>query len=460
MKRILLINPPIYFDKFGQPHAIDVSIPPLGLVYLASYLNDKSATFKAEILDMAAEKVSLTAVRERILAEKYFATGITSMTPQLQGAVELAQNIKAVNPAIKIFLGGPHISSQPDFVQHFKMFDYAICGEAEKTFLNSLESILLDQVIDKIQFGEIIDNLDEIPIWDRQLINPKLYSKTAPLIFSRGCPFECYFCSRSAISPKVRYRSAENLIQEIEQHNLKNIDFQDDTFTLNQVKVKELCQKIIQKNLKLKWVCNTRIDLVDEELLKLMHQAGCQQINFGIESGSERVRQEIVNKGQFTNQQTHQVFHWCQKYQIKIAGYFILGHPTESTSELEETESLILKSPLSVIGLSLPTPFPGSKLYTLAQEDGVINIEKIYAFANKQIKEGYIGNYPVYLSKNINSEYILSEMKKINRQFFFRPRIIWQKLIEDIGSWSKLKFDIKNLWALVANGVPVRKIYK
>ncbi|MFC1622622.1 B12-binding domain-containing radical SAM protein [Patescibacteria group bacterium] len=459
MKKILLINPPIYFDSNGKPHAIDVSVPPLGLIYLASYINKKSDTFKAEILDVAVEKINLKEIKQRILDEKYFALGITAMTPQLQGAVELAQRIKK-EIDIPTFLGGPHVSSQPSFMQVFECFDYAICNEAEKTLLNSLEDLLVNKPIQKIQIGETIDNLDEIPIWDRNLVNIKKYSKTASLIFSRGCPFDCYFCSRSAISQKIRYRSVDNLIQEIKNYKLKNIDFQDDTFTIDQEKVIELCQKIIQKNLKIKWTCNTRIDLVNEELLKLMSQAGCCQINFGIEAGDEKIRKEIVHKGDFTNIQIKQIIQICHVNKIQVAGYFILGHPTETQIELQETKNMILKYNFDLIGLSLPTPFPGSELYNIAKQAGIINEQKICSFAKKELGQGYAGNYPIYISENLSHKHVFELMKEINRKFYLQPRIIWQRLKTDFTSFEKMKFNFKNLIALIKTGVPVRKIYK
>lgn len=464
MNKVLLINPPLYFDQ-GKSYAIDTTVPPLGLFYLASYINHYSNNIKVEVMDVAAEKLNLNKIKDKISAGNYFAIGLTSMTPQLQGAVELARFIKQnFGEKMKIFLGGPHISADKNFIKRQpEIFDYAILGEAEKTFLESLNKLLDGQNILKIQTAEPVLELDAIPIIDKKIIKRKNYNGRESMLFSRGCLFNCYFCSRPSIDRNVRYRSVENLIQEIKQScsgNKGRVDFQDDTFTLNKKKVVEFCQYVLSEKLKIKWTCNTRIDLVDENLLILMKKAGLVQINFGLESGSEKIRREVINKGDFTNQDIIQVLDLCKKNKIKIAGYFIIGHPTETEQELLETKKMILTYPFDLIGLSIPTPFPGSKLYQIAHHEGIINEKIIDDFAEKKLGLGYAGVYPVYISKNLTSEYIFNKLKEINLKFYFQPRIIWQRIKQDFLSWQNFKLDFLSLTSIVINGVPARKPYK
>ena len=344
-KTVLLINPPLYFDK-GQPESLDVSYPPLGLLYLASYINKYSTKFKAKIIDIGNEKILLSEVINIIKKNKPYVFGITSMTPQLQGTIELASHLKKNFQKIPLFLGGPHISADPDFLlRHKLLFDYGITGEAEITFLDSLNKILQKKQLPKIQSSLPPSDLDKLPFPDKKLIKRQNYKQTESMMFSRGCPYQCYYCSRPSISRLVRYRSSKNLISEIKKCYTVckgQISFQDDTFTMKREKVIEFCQEIIKQKLKISWDCNTRIDLVDQKLLSLMKQAGCRQINFGIESGNERVRKEIIHKGNFTNKDIDQVFLWCKKYKIKIACYFMIGHPTETKKELNDTKKMIL----------------------------------------------------------------------------------------------------------------------
>ncbi|MFC1790652.1 B12-binding domain-containing radical SAM protein [Patescibacteria group bacterium] len=462
-KKVVLINPPLYFSH-GIPHALDVSVPPLGLIYLASYVNKYSKRFKASVIDVGAESFSLSQMRSELERLKPFAIGISSMTPQLQGAVELARFLKKnFKKDFKNFLGGPHVSADPDFINRFKgIFDYAITGEAEKTFLESIEKLLDGQKISKIQAGEVVMDLDLIPLPDRKLIKREKYSQRESMLFSRGCPYHCYYCSRPSISRFVRYRSVNNLITEIKgvyRYCRGKIDFQDDTFNLNRNRVLEFCAAVKKEKLKLDWRCNARIDLADEELIKKMKEAGCSLIHFGIEAGNERIRREVVNKGTFTNQQIYDVISWCQKYKIKFAGYFMMGHPGETSKNLKETQQMILKSGINLLGLSIPTPFPGSKLYKIACRRGIVNSKIIDAFAKKKLGEGYVGNYPVLVSEKLTEERVFGFMQETNRKFYLNFKTLVRKFREDFGSFTKLSRDAGDLFSLILRGISTRKPY-
>ncbi len=461
--KVILFNPPLNFVQ-GLPSAIDVSVPPLGILYLASYINFYSSEFKALVVDVAAERLSLKEIYAEVKKEKPFAVGISSMTPQLQGAVELAKFLKEkLGGKTKIFLGGPHVSADPGFLFRFPgLFDYGITGEAEKTFLESLIKLSEGRRIPKIQKGEPLADLDQIPFPDRSLIKREKYRQEESMMFSRGCPYHCYYCSRPAIDKKIRYRSVQNLIEEIKsvyRTGKGKIDFQDDSFTLDQKKVQEFCREILREGLKLSWTCNTRIDLVDEKLLKEMGKAGCRLIHFGIESGNEAVRKKIVNKGSFSNKQIEKTFVWCHKYRIKVGGYFMIGHPGEGRKDLKDTKTMILNSKIDLLGVSVPTPFPGSKLYQIAKEKGFISEGLIDKFAKKELGEGYAGNYPVFVPDGFTREEIYSEMKEINRHFYLNFRTFWKKFREDFVSFRKIKNDFQDLVSLVLRGVSSRKPY-
>jgi len=463
MQKILLINPPLYFSE-GMPKSLDVTVPPLGLLYLASYVNKYSDKFRAEIIDVGAEQFSLNDIGRKILSVKPFAIGISSMTPQLQGALELTKYIRLhFKKRIKIFLGGPHISADPDFInRHPGLFDYVITGEAEKTFLDALNKLLDGQKISALQAGEVIMNLDEIPFPDKTLIKRNKYNKAESMLFSRGCPYKCYYCSRPSISKIIRYRSVENLIAEIKlclEYCGGNINFQDDTFTMDRKKILDFCGAVEKESLILNWECNTRIDLADDELLKIMKKAGCSRINFGVESGNEELRRKVINKGLFTNERIKKVFKSCRKYGIGIACYFMIGHPMETKSMIQETKNMILNDNIDVLGLSIPLPFPGSSLYDIARNEGIINEEIIDQFAEKRLGEGYAGIYPVYISKELPIEYVFQEMKDINRKFYINFKTFWNRFGQDARSIKKLKGDVLDLVSLIMIGASTRKPY-
>lgn len=462
MKKVFLINPPLYYSQ-GRPRAIDVSVPPLGILYLASYISGYSNDFKVQVVDAAAEELSLTDLNEKIRRANPLVVGITSMTAQLQGAVELAGFLKRYTPKINIFLGGPHLSADPDFINRFKgIFDYGIVGEGEKTFLNSLIKISRQKKIARLQKGEVIEDLDTIPFPAKGLIKREKYSRRQSMMFSRGCPYNCYYCSRPSISRKVRYRTAQNLIEEIKsvyQDCQGQIDFQDDTLTLNRERVLEFCREVLRNDLKLDWRCNARIDLVDQELLSAMSQAGCKLIHFGIEAGNEEVRRKTVNKGSFTNKQIYRVFNLCRKSKINIGAYYMLGHPGETRKELNETKKMIFDSKIDLLGLSIPTPFPGSNLYKIAEKRKIINKKIIDDFARKKLGEGYVGNYPVFIPQGLKRKYLFSLMREINRKFYLNFRFFWSRLRKDFGSFNKLSQDFMDLVSLVLRGVSSKKPY-
>jgi len=462
MKTILLLNPPLYFDN-DHPKSLDVSLPPLGLLYLASYINKNSCIFRAKIIDIGNEKKTLTEIIKIIKKNIPYVIGVTSMTPQLQGTIELAKQLKQHFNKVPIFLGGPHISADPDFInRHQSLFDYAITGEGEITFLDSLNKLQQKHQLPKIQKSNPPSKLDDLPFPDKKLIKRKNYKQTESMMFSRGCPFQCYYCSRPSISHLVRYRSSKNLIDEIKKCYpicKGEISFQDDTFTMKREKVFEFCQEIIKQKLKISWDCNTRIDLVDKELLALMKQAGCHQINFGVESGNERVRKYIIHKGNFSNNDIKKVFNYCKQLKIKIACYFMVGHPTETKNELNDTKDMILNYKIDILGLSIPTPFPGSALYNIALKDGIISPQIIDDFSIQKLGIGYSGIYPVYIPKQISEEYLYSFLKQINRKFYLNTKTIIDRLLKDLFSIKQLKNDLKDFISLIINGVSSRKPY-
>ena len=459
-KTVLFINPPLYFDSRLQPQSLDVSLPHLGLLYLATYINHHSQIFRAKIIDIGAQNLNLEQTINKIKKTNPLAICLTAMTPQLQGLYTLATAIRQTGPQT-VILGGPHISGDPDFInRHPRLFDYAITGEAETTLLQSLNKLHLHQKIPLIQSGKAVRNLNRLPIPNRHLINRRLYQPAESILFSRGCPFHCYYCSRPAISRLVRYRSTSNLISEIKQtyqyhHSL--IDFQDDTFTLRHPPIINLCQTIIRQKIKLSWACNTRVDMVDKKLLTLMKKAGCRQINFGIESASLQLRHQIIKKGNFTNRQIQQTFQTCRSLKIKVAAYFMIGHPTETKKNLQATRKMIMTYPIDILGLSIPLPFPGAPLYKIAEKQGIISSQIIDNFACGKIGLGYSDIYPQFHTPALSPDYLHRQMTQINRRFYLRPRTVFSNFKSIMSSPKK---SLNDLTSLIKYGMSSRKPYK
>lgn len=459
MTPIILIYPPIYYKK-NIPQSLDVTHPPLGILYLAGILEKNNIPVK--VIDIGSEKQTINQTLQIIKKEKPILIGISAMTPLLQGAVTIAKKIKKTNKNIKICLGGPHISADPDFINRIKYFDFGITGEGEYSFLEIYQKIINHQKIPKITIGKTPKNLSRLPWPAIHLVNHSLYHKTASMIATRGCPYNCYYCSRPCISNLVRYRDPQDVVNEMNARYYLcdgNYLFQDDALTINRDFIIQLCQKLIKQPLKYHWAGNTRIDLVDPKLLKLMHQAGCYCLVFGIESGDEKIRNEIILK-HFSNKKIIETIKLCNKYKIEANGFFMFGHPTETPQNLLNTIDFTVKNDFKMIGVSIATPFPGSKLWQYALKDKIVDQNFIDKFALGQLGAGYSGVYPVYIPSTLDRDWVYQQRKIIFRKFYLRPKYIFNRFKKDFTSFKRLKEDFFEGLSVLIKGSSSRAPYK
>lgn len=460
MSEILLINPPIYY-KEGIPQILDVSYPPLGILYLAAVLEKEK--IKTDIIDIGAVNQSLNETISYIKKIKPKIVGITAMTPLLQGTVSLAKAIKnEFKDKIKVGLGGSHISADPEFIDRIKYFDFGIQGEAELTFLDLIKKILNNKKVKGIYKGEIYKDLDKIPWPARDKINLTKYLKRASLLATRGCPFHCYYCSRPAVSDFVRVRDPKDIVDEMEwlyPHCGGDYLFQDDSLTIRKEHTLKLCDEMLSRKKKFRWGAYTRIDLVDEDLLKKMGESGCYSLTFGIETGNNKLRSELIGK-KFNNDQIKKVIGLCNKYKIYADGFFMLGHPGETIKQIEETKKFILNNNFNIVGVSIATPFPGSKLWDYAVKEGIIDKSYIDNFAIGKSGSGYAGVYPVYHPRNISLESLYDYRKEIMRKFYLSPKYIFRRIVKDVKSPSNLIIDIKEGINVLWKGSSARSPYK
>lgn len=459
-KKVFLIYPPIYYQN-GNPQILDVSSPPLGLLYLVAVLEEKSISVK--FIDIGAEQQTITETLRIIESERPTIIGISAMTPQLQGAITLAEAIKRkFGDQVKICLGGAHISADPDFINRFSCFDFGVVGEAEITFPKIAKDIFAGKPIRKLYAGEINENLNGIPWPARHLIPKGYYLKRASLIAARGCPFNCYYCSRPAVSNIVRCRDPVDIVKEIKSLYSDcrgQYQFQDDSFTIKRDYTIRFCEEIIKQKLDINWSVYTRVDLVDEELIFLMAKAGCRNITFGIESGNERIREEIIRK-RFTNQQIKDVLRLCRKYHIERGGFFMIGIPGETKKEIKETIAFMLNNDFNVIGLSIATPLPGSDLWSAAEKIGIINNRFIDKFARGELGAGYSGIYPVYSDEHLPLNWLYKKRRSSLRKFYLRPSVIYHRFSKDFRSFEKIREDVYQGLNILVRGSSSRSPYK
>lgn len=456
---VLLINPPCENEITAALPAVIKEErgcnPPLGLLYLAGYL-EKFSTHKVTIIDAQVEELSYQFLKSKIGAMNADVVGITAMTMTLIDVIKTVNMVNAVKPSIKIVLGGPHVHLYPQETISLANVDYLVIGEGEKTFKN-----LLDNIDDKAELrkipglvfknnGEIVntgfclfsENLDEIPFPARHLVPYKKYTSVltgndiiTTMITSRGCPFKCTFCDRPHLGKKFRARSADNIVEELEECTRMGINtflFYDDSFTINKKRVIEICEKIVERQLKINWNIRTRVDVVDEELIRRLSMAGCKGIHYGVESGTEKIL-KVLQKG-ITIEQIQKAFYLTTKYKIATLAYFMIGNPTETLEDIKASFQFMRKLKPDYAHITVLIPFPGTKIYLDGQKQGVIKEDYWKEFAQNPISDFK----PPCWEELFSQDELNSLLIKGYKQFYSRPLYIAKRLIK-IKSFSDFK---------------------
>ncbi|MBD3207963.1 MAG: radical SAM protein [Candidatus Nealsonbacteria bacterium] len=393
--RILIVNPPPPKEsviKGGRKR------PPLSLAWIASILREEGNF--VEIFDMNALRL-----RELEIDKKFDWLIITSApldrweTPYLDYSEAIKIVKKAKNNGIRTILIGPHGTVTPEqLLKDSPEIDFIVRGEPERT----VEEIVSGEIKSKIkgisyfqngkffhnENGELIE-LDELPLPAYDLLPMEKYNynvKDFPKPFtimetSRGCPYRCIFCFKAMHGKGYRVRSPEKVIEEIKylvrEFGIKSIYFQDLEFTLNRERVMDICKSIIKNNIKISWACASRVNDVDLELLKTMKKAGCKNISFGVESLSPIILEKI-KKGT-SLKEIARAYNLCQEAGINFNGFYTVGHPGESAKTVEESFKNAFKYKINYPKKSaLVVPYPGTQLFKMAKEKGLIKGENLW----------------------------------------------------------------------------------
>ena len=446
MADVILINCPISFNV-TRASGDETSEPPLGIMYIASYLEEHGISVK--IFDPTAQRLSLGDLLKKIEDEAPLLIGLSALTSSLQSAIQLTNAIKEMKTLdIPIGIGGPHVNVDPGFINRFPIFDFEVVGEGEKTTLNIIENIKKGHSVSGIYFGEQINNLNELPYPSRHQLDKHFYHPHEPwavMIASRGCPFSCSFCSIPGFNRKVRYRSAKNIVDEMEniyEEFKGNYSFVDDCFSLNRIHTLDFCNEIISRRLKVKWMAMTRADMTDEELIKKMANSGCIELFFGVESGNERIRKRIINKT-ITDRQIFNAIKLCRKYGIQASMFLMLGFPGETKNEIEDTVNFGTWARADTMGIHLTIPLPGSKLFKQAIKEGLFDKDIIDRYAKSKLGDGFRGVWPVYLPKGISKNELVDAKKRAYRKFYLNPLWILRRIWHDLCSLSRIRQDLR-----------------
>jgi radical SAM superfamily enzyme YgiQ (UPF0313 family) len=277
----------------------------------------------------------------------------------------------------------------------------------------------------------LIENLDELPFPDRDIVKIEPYQtahygglKGTCVCTSRGCPYRCTYClwPNTMYGRKFRARSPENVVDELDElenrYQAREIYFDDDTINFDMERLIKICQLIRQRDLHLKWFCQARVDKVDEELLREMKAAGCYNIFFGVESGSQEILNKI-KKG-ITLEQAERAFALCRKLGIRTQAFFLLGIPGETRETMRQTVGFAKKLKPSSAQFAIVIPHPGTELYEECKKHGWLKAEnwEDYAACNSVIE-----------TEEFSTEEVEEVRAYAYKHFYFRPRYILAAVI-------------------------------
>jgi len=454
-KKILLINPP-GTQEYGYTPA------PLGLLYLASYLEKKLPQISIKIIDGAL--TGETATIKRIKQLRPDLVGLSVLTPSRHMAIKIAKIIKDKNPKTKIIFGGVHPSLMwQQIMTHYPCVDFVIRGEGEIPLFKLVSGVKprnINGLVWKNKFHQVINNpnqkpinnLDKLPFPSWHLVNAQKYPPRGEgivsninlkkeirfsLIFSRGCMGACTFCSSWKIWRGYRSRSGKNVADEVEamvkQQKAKHFAFQDDTLTGNKKEIISFCQEIIKRKLNVAFGGCTRVDCVDKEILSWMKKAGFYYLSYGIESGSPEMLKKINKKTDI--KKIRKAAFLTKKVGIQLGALIMYGLPQETKKDKLLTEKLLKEiKPDDLGSVGQVWLFPGTFIYQQAVKAGLIT------------DKFWLGPEPYYIYRggigkdSFNWQLRLSDMEK------YYPRKTLKQKITFLIAISQQKQLLKKIY--------------
>ena len=427
-----------------SPWGMAGRLPPLGLAYVAAAL--EKAGFQIEIFDNYLLEKSIEEVKVEIKKRAPEIVGITCSSLTYERCVETAKAVKDALSSCKVVVGGPHPSYMPQTMLQHAEIDYVVIGEGEQAMVKLASSLMKNgsdtAKIPGIAYGktknppEFTVDLDQIPFPARHLLPMRMYDRKIPYLnvepvdtmsIIRGCPYSCAYCETKELwGNTCRTFTPQRIIDEIEYmvktYGTKGIYFVGDNFTINKKKTLELCELINKNKIEIKWVCDTRANLVSQELLHEMKAAGCQTIFFGVESGSPRILEKL-NKN-ITLQEVADAFALCRKERIQTAASFMLGIPGETFNDLDATFKFAKQLNADWCQFNIYVACPGSKLY------------------DEVIRDGLYDQMDNFLARVKTKEFDYDMLLKVQRQFqssFNKSPVRLIRIIKREGLVSALK---------------------
>jgi radical SAM superfamily enzyme YgiQ (UPF0313 family) len=437
------------------------SWPPLGILYIATSLRDEGV--EIAVLDQAAEGYSIEQTVKWVEKQDPDMLGFSALASSGKTAARIAQKVKERNPDIITVFGNYYATfNDKRILTTYPQVDIIVRGEGEETTRELVKAIEKKRSLKKVQgitFRQkdkivstpdrpLIKDIDTLPIPDRTLLNVEYHStligaigapkKFTTLLSSRGCPYHCRFCGcQKIVHCTWRPRSVEKTFEELQlllSEGYRQFLFVDDSFTINQKRVIKLCEKIVKEKLDIEWICEGRVNHASYAMMRSMVKAGCKIIYFGIESANQRIL-DYYQK-QITPQQSRTAVKTARKAGMDvIVGSFIVGAPTETRQEIENTLKFAQEIPLDIPQYNILGVFPGMAIWDEFREKGYLTkeLEEQYWEMGVVVANIHPDTVPYKEIKDLVRHYY--------RQFFMqRPNFLLTQLVRTIK--SPFRFDI------------------
>jgi anaerobic magnesium-protoporphyrin IX monomethyl ester cyclase len=435
--------------------------PPLGILSLAAYLRRESDV-QVDIFDLTFHKNPFDYLRDGLSAQRYDMVGVSVMTSMVRDAEHASAIARQTDPQALVIWGGPHATVLPAASLALPDVDAVAIGEAEETLLELVQQggdpTDVAGIWHKTADGSIVQNpprplirdLSSLPWPARDLVDMRTYARAwysltaadptllgTSVITSRGCPYGCTYCQptlRYLFGKKVRRRSVDDVLDELvhlkEVYDLNAFMFEDDTFIIHRPWVKEFSAGLKEMNLGFRWGCNVRADLTTRDLLQPMVEAGLVQINVGIESGTQRILDQIYDK-RITIEDVRRAVDIAKSLGLKVGGYFMIGAPTEREEEIENTIRFAAQLPIDEAAFNITTPLPGTYLWEQTQD----------------LVGGDIAEFDYYHTSVYNSPQVLpaKKLEWLKRKAYLRFYLLSPRRVPNVLKWSTSRLGIHKM---------------
>ena len=489
MKVQLFVPPGGYFAERWSRGS---SMPPLGILSIAAVLEKEGV--EVEIVPADVLGLNRRGIAQAIRRFEPDIVGVTSTTENRFQSFDLIRLAKKTRPKALTVLGGPHASmAAEDSLAHIPELDLVVRGEGELTMIELCRA--LDGNLDPARAAAVpgcvlrldgrivaapprapIQDLDTLPFPAFHLVPFEKYNfvidvpgrgplPAVNVMTSRGCPFACNFCATPVNwGRRVRMRSPENVVAEIEdlvrRYGAKVVFFYDDTFNASPKRADALCDLMIERKLDVFFKCDVRIDIMNRELLAKMKRAGLFHLSYGLEAGSDRVRNDVVGK-KIDMEDFHNLTTWCRELDVIPNVFFIFSHPSETWEEAQETIQVIERYKERIEGsVAILHIYPGTPLERHARETGVLPGDFTWT---RPYRKGVVtlplaqGDVPLYIDKlrwSRIAELILRWSFSAKKTSLLKKA---PRALKHIRSWGDLRRHLIMAWVYVRLRVKRRR---